>query len=275
MSFGERVPGIRGLALIVAASLSVLLVAGPASAAQHLEWMVARAVGSVAHGAAADRMQPTRLGDRLPPGTLVDTGPDGRVTIVRGRDTVSAGPGARFIIAGDPDEPPDSIVQRLGRILFDMETRESRSFGVDTPLLAVTIKGTRFTVDVTASQDAVAVDEGIVLVTARDSGETVLVEAGFTAVVTAVDGNLEVRPTETRAETTDPVDSLPDIDTSLADAVDGTLGDAAAAVTDTAAAAGDAATGAAAGAAGTAEDVGRSVERSVSDTVGGVAGGLP
>ncbi|MDH3231190.1 MAG: FecR family protein [Alphaproteobacteria bacterium] len=247
-------------ALIVLACLVLPVAIDSAMAREHQSWMVARAEGNVRHGVDVNRMQPSLAGDRLAPGTAVSTGSDGRLTIIRGHDRIDAGPDTWFVVSGDPAMPPDGVGQRLGRMLFDMGNRASWNFRVDTPLLTVTIKGTRFTIDVSVSAESVSVDEGSVEVRARGTGDAVLVGPGFTASVDGINGSLEVRPTETQGGMNEPTDAAPPTDTALGGAVGDSLGGVA---------------GAAADAAGAAADAARSSEKSVQDAVGGLADSLP
>ena len=75
------------------------------------------------------------------------------------------------------------VLQSLGKLLFRMESRESRDFKIDTPYLAAAIKGTTFTVEVDDDDAAVEVSEGSVLVTANRSGQSAYVGAGERAEV--------------------------------------------------------------------------------------------
>lgn len=244
--------------LLVLVALSMIAGAGPAQAAEHRSWLVARVEGDVRDGVDA-----VTAGDSLAPGTQVETGANGNLTLIRGRDRIDAGPESRFAVTGDPHSPPDGIMQSIGRMLFDMESRESRDFRVDTPLLAVVIKGTRYSVDVSADGVTVAVQEGTVQVTANRTGEVVLVGPGFTASASAASGALEVRPSETDAGLNDPVNDVTDIGGDLTGTTARTAGSVAGVAGDTVGRAAD-----------TVGDTVGNAAASVGDTVGKAADGL-
>jgi len=82
----------------------------------------------------------------------------------------------------DNGEDP-GVLQTLGKLLFRMESRESRDFKIETPYLAAAIKGTTFTVEVDNDDAAVEVSEGSVLVTSNRSGQSAYVGAGERADV--------------------------------------------------------------------------------------------
>ena len=246
---------------LVMACMLTLTIGAAVQAADHRSWLAAAVEGDVHHSSPfSTAWQYIAVGDRLDPGSRVRTGTDGRLTIIRGRDTVVVDPNSEVIVSGDPDNPPNRIIQSLGWLLFDMETRESRSFSVETPLLVATIKGTRFVVFVSSGETTVTVEEGTVEVTRPATGENVLLEPGMTARVSAEDGELEVTALEVPAT----------------DAVAGTV-DAAAGAVDAAAGAVDSAPDAVGGAAKSARDTVGGTARSARDAVGGAvegAGGL-
>src|SRR4029453_4097729 len=76
----------------------------------------------------------------------------------------------------------DRFIQSIGTILYDVEPRHDRSFGVEAPYVAAVVKGTRFLVPAGVRQSSVRVERGKVLVTAADGKGSALVEAGGTAV---------------------------------------------------------------------------------------------
>lgn len=256
------------LAIILAfacAALATLL--APARAAETNLWMVARVQGDVSHGEGNGSWRVALAGDQLPTGRHVMTGVDGRLTMIRGRDRIDAGPNARFVISGSAAVTRDGIVQRLGRLLFDMGERESRNFRIDTPLLAVVIKGTRFSVAVSAEAVRVSVENGLVEVVAKRSGETALIEPGFSATVTATTGGLDIKST----------DSLSNAAGTTGQAVDSASGLAGDTATDAVGGTADSVGGAAdsvGGAVGGASDSLGGATGGLGDAVGGVTGGL-
>src|SRR5690606_32440773 len=76
------------------------------------------------------------------------------------------------------------ILQSVGRIEFEVDSRKVRHFSVETPYLAAAVKGTRFTVDVRRGSASVGVKRGRVEVTDLKSGDRVDVMPGQRSSVT-------------------------------------------------------------------------------------------
>jgi hypothetical protein len=70
------------------------------------------------------------------------------------------------------------VLQRVGRIEFQVEKRDVRYFSVETPSLVAAVKGTRFTVVVGAGRSDVGVSGGLVGVTDLATGQSADVAAG-------------------------------------------------------------------------------------------------
>ncbi len=141
-------------------------------------WTIADVDGVAHTGKGQGVWWSMQLGENVPPGNHIVTGPDGRVNLIRGGDSIEVGPDSEFSLSDHPEAEEDGIIQTFGSLLFRMESRESRDFTVETPFLAAAIKGTTFSVTVTASEAAVAVDEGSVEVTDSATGAVALVGAG-------------------------------------------------------------------------------------------------
>lgn len=263
----------RPVVAVVLIIACIALAATAAPASEHETWIVTRVEGDASHGAGDGAWRVALSGDRLPAGRHVRTGADGRLAIIGGPDRIDAGPDARFVVLGEPGAQREGILQRLGRLLFEIGDRESGNFTVDTPLLAVVIKGTRFSVAVSVESVVVSVEEGLVEVRAKRSGEAALVEPGFTAKVTAATGALDVRSTKSLSDPDEATES----DSSLTDTVGdtaGSLGDAVGGVGDSVGGAvggvGDSVGGAVGGAAGSVGDAVGGAAGSVGDAVGGL-----
>jgi len=259
--------------ILVLACLALSAFAAPAQAAEHGLWMVARVQGDVSHGEGNGSWRVALAGDRLPTGRHVRTGVDGRLTMIRGRDRVDAGPNAHFVISDSAVAARDGIVQRLGRMLFDMGERDSRNFGVDTPLLAVVIKGTRFSVEVSAETVEVHVEDGLVEVVAKQSGESALVEPGFTASVTAADGGLDIQSTDASSGAGDTIGQVTDSASGLIESIGDTATDAVGGAADSVGGAAESVGGSAGGVGDSVGGLGGAVG-GLGDSVGGVTGGL-
>lgn len=160
--------------------LAISMGATGAHAQESAYWTIDDVTGAVKVGDGRGVWWTAHRGQALGGGTHVVTGADGAVTIRRERDEIVASPGTEFEVTagGDGDEQPHSVLQSIGRMLFRMETRETRDFSVGTPYLAAAVKGTVFTVEVDTGMAAVSVDEGTVEVTIAATGDVVMVERG-------------------------------------------------------------------------------------------------
>lgn len=127
------------------------------------------------------------IGSSVVPGTSIETGRDGKLVLSRNGDTVTVFPSSKMSVPYRRNDEEPGILQNFGRLLFRMESRESRDFKVQTPYLAAAVKGTTFTVSVEPDGADVAVSQGSVQVTALSSGFTTMVGAGMTASVDSDD----------------------------------------------------------------------------------------
>jgi len=122
----------------------------------------------------------------IAPGDAVRTGPDGRAEIVLGTGTVRIYADSMLTIPTLDSGPGAAERVRLerGRSLFDVLKRRDGRFEVETPEIVVSVKGTRFGVDLSDSLARVAVFRGLVGV--RTASQTLalemLVREGFAAV---------------------------------------------------------------------------------------------
>jgi hypothetical protein len=208
-------------AALRAIGLAALLVAGmamtlpePAGAGSLDVWTVTEASGETLVRRGGSDWQRLPVDAQVPPGSEIRTGPDGVLTIARGGDRVTFSPGSQALIpetdsaalglgvvpaggvtpaalttgegATTPARGP-SLIQRAGVLLFDMESRESRDFVIETPVLAAAIKGTAFTITVETDHNLVNVAEGLVEVTVLANGLSLMVEPGQMASVAADD----------------------------------------------------------------------------------------
>lgn len=135
----------------------------------------------------------------LQPGNRVETGRDGRISLVRPGDSLTVSPNSRFEIptAGKTGTVAH-LKQALGTLLFKITTRPENPFNVKTPYLTAVIKGTTFTVSVDRARAALHVAEGAVEVTSSISGQTVLVNPGQTAISHRGAGNLRLTGNSSR-----------------------------------------------------------------------------
>ncbi len=272
-------------------------------------WRVDGITGQARAHRGASAATPLAVGQILSAGSEVDTATGAVVFLSHNGDRLIIQPNSHLRI----DEPGtagllDHFMQSLGSVFYDVEPRNSRSFGVTAPYVAAVVKGTRFLVAVGPDKNSVRVDRGRVLVDSTDGASSVLVGAGTTATAeparargmtlsasgipdvappraTAIPGPVEALATATVGDSTTAagtaaVDATTDSVSGTMDRTTGAGGGAAGATKATgggAAAVGDA-VGATADAAGdtvgsAATGVGN-VVGGATNTVGGVVGGV-
>jgi hypothetical protein len=170
------------LPAFVVAFLSALLwaTAGAAGA----DWTLVKMSGDVRITGVAAQPIALRNGTLVRAGQTITTGSNGRALLVRGNDTVSVGPGTVLSVPPTPVlNLPTVLYQSVGVIELTVEKLGRPHFAVETPYLAALVKGTRFTVTVSARGASVAVSEGQVEVSDNLTGDTVSVTAGQSASV--------------------------------------------------------------------------------------------
>ncbi|MGY3450749.1 FecR domain-containing protein [Bradyrhizobium sp. USDA 4353] len=174
--------------LLISGLIAACLVgAAPAAIAADGEpWLVSKSSGDVwvtTQGAAQ-----VSLGreEALKPGDTIRTGPNGRVRLTRGAETMVIAPNSEV---GLPAEAKDgmatTILQRAGSILLDVEKRNVQHFEVETPFLAAVVKGTQFSVTISARTAKVEVSRGQVQVADFKSGQIAQVLPGQAATTFA------------------------------------------------------------------------------------------
>jgi FecR protein len=167
---------------LLASLLISWLMVSPALAA---DWVVSKVSGQA--WIAATNATPIRVsvGTVVADGQALSTGRSGRVQLNRNQDSIFVGPDTML----SPRQSwwgTTTILQRVGHIELDVQNRRAGSFMVETPFLSVSVKGTRFEVDVSAQSANIEVSRGLVAVSNLRSGETANVAAGQRATVAAV-----------------------------------------------------------------------------------------
>ncbi len=167
------------LALLLA--FAVLFGAGSAAAADGV-WSISEIRGGVQVLRADLQPIALRRGVELRPGDRVVTKSDGRAVLTSGRDTIIVAPHSEISLPA-PKRPGlgTRIIQEIGTIFLKVESSATRSFEVETPILAAVVKGTEFSVTANPAGTVVRVAEGAVEVSAFESRETAVVQAGQTA----------------------------------------------------------------------------------------------
>ncbi len=127
--------------------------------------------------------KPAASGDTLAAGDRVRTGESGRAELALDGATLRLYPNSLLRLPVPGPDAATSVDLDSGSSLFDV-LRRGEPFEVRTPEVVVSVKGTRFGVDVGAGDAKVAVFRGLVGV--RDSGldaaSEILVQAGFAAL---------------------------------------------------------------------------------------------
>jgi hypothetical protein len=189
-NWSPRTPGVLVLLALVA-------VAGPAARADEPEvgtpWTVQSASGWVGYRVSGMRQaRQVSSGDVIGAAARLESGPDGKATLVRNGDTIRVYPNTHLEVAPAGGVELGTLIrQTLGKLFFDIETIPGRSFRVETPALMAGVTGTKFTVEVTQHESTLAVHEGTVWMARADMrDERVYFGAGETARVRlAASGN--------------------------------------------------------------------------------------
>lgn len=161
--------------------LALVAVAGPApradepevgttAAAERQPWTVQSVSGSVRYHASGMRQaRQVSSGDVIGTAARLESGPDGKATLVRNGDTIRVHPNTHLEVAPAGGAELGTLIrQTLGKLFFDIETLPGRSFRVETPALMAGVTGTRFTVEVTQDETALTVHEGTVWMARAD-----------------------------------------------------------------------------------------------------------
>jgi hypothetical protein len=165
--------------------LSIALVLSASSAAFAGDdgvWSVSKSSGEV--WVTTTGAQPASLKQQevLKPGDMIRTGPNGRVLLVRGEETMLIAPNS---VIGMPTEKKDgmstTILQQAGSVLLEVEKRNVKHFEVETPYLAAVVKGTQFIVTVNTDSTSVDVRRGQVEVSDFKTGQIAQVLPGQVA----------------------------------------------------------------------------------------------
>ena len=167
-------------AKLLAASL--ILCVGSASA-KAAEWQVVRVSGLV--WVVGEGTEPMRAapGMVLPDDATVATTSGARAMLQSGRDILNLGPKTQVAPQARKVHGLTTVLMRQGILDADIERLGAPHFQVQTPTLAAVVKGTRFTVTAAWAGNAVAVNRGLVQVTALARGQSVDLSAGQTATV--------------------------------------------------------------------------------------------
>ena len=156
------------------------------------DWIVERVAGTV--WSVEEGREPVKLQRQMQVrvGATIKTLGNGRVRMVNAKNAMTMSPNSLATITRDGwlFGARTRVLQEKGTIEFEVETRGRPHFEVKTPYLAAVVKGTKFTVSVTATSGTVAVARGLVGVTDAKSGQSADVGAGQKASASATSGGL-------------------------------------------------------------------------------------
>jgi hypothetical protein len=177
--------GANGSGRVVAIAL-MLVMSSAARAADDDRWSIGKSSGDVWVASPGAEQVLLNQEISLKPGDTIRTGPNGRVLLARGEETMMIAPNS---VVGLPTDNKDgmatTVLQQAGSILLDVAKRNVKHFEVETPYLAAVVKGTQFRVTVNATDTKVEVSRGQVEVSAFKSGQIAQILSGQTATAFA------------------------------------------------------------------------------------------
>lgn len=173
---------MRSAITVTTAVVACAIAAHAALAGTRAEWRVVEASGAVTLTSDDTRCIAVNLHRDLPPGVVVDTGAGGRITLMRGAESIVVSPESRLTLL--PEQGLETrVAQSAGMAWFKIAKKNAPHFSVQAPELTATVKGTTFTVAIDAAGVAVHVREGAVEVATGWRDAVTLVKAGTMARV--------------------------------------------------------------------------------------------
>ncbi len=186
---------IAGLILLIVGLISPVTGMSPTYAGEDgLTWVVAQATGDVRYrsgGNSPTKWQELRVGDVVGAAAEIRTGRNSRVVLGHRQTTMTATAESRVALpGGSGSNGAYRVLQSLGTLLYRIKERAASmaAFEVETPYLVALVKGTIFTVNVSAEEASVELSEGVVRVQPTRGGKGIMLAAGQTARVTRASG---------------------------------------------------------------------------------------
>lgn len=178
---------------LAVALLTLLVVSGlssitASSAADLQEWVAVQVDGSVEFKRGDPEWRPLRRGDTVIPGYEIRTGPNAKILLSRGSETITIEPESTLEFLPPGKGSVTRIFQKIGGAIFNIKKRNRKHFEVLTPHLVATVKGTEFSVKIDANGGTLNVTNGNVGVTNKKSGKSVDISAGQFAMVSGTSG---------------------------------------------------------------------------------------
>ena len=159
----------KGLQRWLSATLFLVVITTGSSAIAE-EWMVAKSTGQVWIGKAGVQSVALTQGSSVQSGSTITTSRNGRALLVSGEKRMLVSPNS---VVKLPRNRGDSstVLQAMGNVLYEVNSRAAPHFSVETPWLAAVVKGTQFTVAVGSGGSQVKVSRGRVRVSDHRSGQ--------------------------------------------------------------------------------------------------------
>src|SRR6478672_8529580 len=121
-------------------------------------------------------------------GDTVTTGPGGRAVLVRGTEYMMVAANSQLRLPqAEQAGGFTQMIEDFGNVVFMIKKKMTPHLEVKTPYLAAVVKGTTFSVGVSAAGASVQVLEGAVDVATGDGGAHELLRPGAVAIVGAAD----------------------------------------------------------------------------------------
>src|SRR6185295_6578236 len=187
--------GLFNLPKFATATAFAFAIVGGAGGAWATDWTLTKATGDVTISGTAVGAQPiaATTGTVIATGQTLTTGPTGRALLVHGKDIVSVGPATVLTVpVAASGDGMTVLMQTNGTTELEIEKLAQPHFAVETPYLTATVKGTHFTVTVSANYASVAVTEGRVEVTDHATDDYTALTPGQSASVEAAKRGLQV-----------------------------------------------------------------------------------
>ena len=161
---------------------SAITLGSAASAGEETAWSVKKSTGQVWITTPGAQQASLTQDTALKIGDTIRTGPNGRVLLVRGEETILISPNAVISLPTEnKDGMTTTVTQQAGAILVEAERQNVKHFEVTTPYLAAVVKGTRFQVAVNSVGSHVTVLRGQVEVSDFKTGQIGQILPGQTA----------------------------------------------------------------------------------------------
>jgi hypothetical protein len=171
---------MRGSRMALAVMCLGALFGAPALAG---DWVAVKLHGKVFEFVDS-KWQPLERGDIVPDDRPIRTLRSGRVTFVKGDQTIDFGADTAAQIIDSASGQKTTVFEHYGEIAIEADVRTTEHFAVETKFLAAVVKGTKFIVTSDDTHSTVEVTRGRVKVDDTAHTSTVFVAVGEQATVT-------------------------------------------------------------------------------------------